>query len=186
MKTISIIGVSKVGGLGNFLYRQLQEKGFDVKVIRRGETFDLAADIIILNLFDHRNVGYQEEVFKSVFEEVKDKTVQLVVVGSTAHLFLNNDYAIAKRSLRDTFYELGKHVQNYKCRMLMVEPGALEVIGKKKATVYHMLFQEFAEILSTLLVINPKFMHVAVRGDHEPVQLECKTEVIDISIPDKV
>lgn len=163
MQSVNIIGVSKAGGFGNALADALD--GYEVKRTHRGEAVALVDDIIVINLFDHSNPSLQETVFRSIFEQIKSEDRQLVVIGSTAHHFLETPYALAKRSLKDTFYELGKQTLEYKCKLLLVEPGALELIQGKPPKVSHMLYDELSTIIKQLLVLNPKFMHVAVRGD---------------------
>lgn len=164
---LSIIGVSATDGLGNHLATSLSEE-YVVRTFKRGESWDLNDDVIILNFFDYRFPALQEKLFVQMFSQLRDTEKQLVVVGSTAHHFDTNGYADAKRALNKTFYDLCKHTDTYRCKVILLEPGLLEKVHGKPASWAYLKYSEVASLLKLLLKTNPKFLHTAVRGDHAP------------------
>ena len=164
MTSLSIIGVSSSGGLGNHLASHFQSK-YQVKTVSRNDKIDYKSDVIILNLFDHKNIHLQEQLFRECFSVRKTSSAKIVVIGSTSYHFVDTAYSRAKRGLRDTFYALGKHTDSYQCSLLLLELGSLEILQSKPCEWPHLKYHQVSSVLDGLLQMDTKFMHVALRGD---------------------
>lgn len=164
MTSLSIIGVSSSGGLGNFLKDHFTSS-YEVSTIGRHDQIDYSADIIVLNLFDHSKIHFQEQIFRECFNARKNSNAKIVVIGSTSYHFQDTAYSRAKRSLRDTFYALGKYADHYDCSLLLLELGSLEILQSKPCEWPHLKYHQVGTVLQTLLQLDTKFMHVALRGD---------------------
>jgi hypothetical protein len=164
MTSLSIIGVSSSGGLGNYLKDHFSSS-YEVSTVDRQNPFDYSADIIILNLFDHSKIHLQEQIFRQCFLARKTSRAKIVAIGSTSYHFQDTAYSRAKRSLRDTFYSIGKYTDSYDCSLLLLELGSLEILQSKPCEWPHLKYQQVGMVLQTLLQLDTKFMHVALRGD---------------------
>lgn len=163
-KSLSLIGVSETGGLGNHLYDTLQSK-FQIQTIGRHQQLNYESDVVVLNVFDHKNIYLQEQLFRECFLARKTSRAKIVVIGSTSYHFVDTAYSRAKRSLKETFYALGKHTDSYQCSLLLLELGSLETIQSKPCEWPHLKYHQVSTVLDGLLQLDTKFMHVALRGD---------------------
>lgn len=165
---ITIIGISsKRGGFGNYMLAHFQ----DAVGLGKGDPIDLdqLGDTVIINLFDHSpgNHLVQLDTFNKVFEHVKDQEKHVIAIGSTAHLFKQGPYEDAKRMLHNHIYELGKAQVNYKAKLALIEPGTMQMLsGRPVVGKVHIKYQEVFQVVKGVIEINPKFMHVALRGCH--------------------
>lgn len=182
MKKILILGSNpfKVG-FGSALIEQFKNSEFEVDSVCRS-IVDLGSDgwfdkcitdkkydIIIVNGFDYKYPNVQLSVFKLLFEKFKNtEDIQLIVIGSMSHYFKQeNSYEIAKKELHDYFINVGKDSLNYKCKLLMVEPGSMEnrLPYKDKYTFTYSTLAETAKIVYEVSKLNLKFMSLSLRGN---------------------
>jgi len=75
---------------------------------------------------------------------------------------------MAKRMLQKTFHAFGMNTGEYRCKMLLIEPGSLDNKHGKPHTHWHLKQAELVDVTRSALTLNQKFMHIIVRGGHAP------------------
>ena len=182
MKNVMILGANpNKHMLGTSIIDVFLNGGYQVSSVCRSDVdlsqpgwFDKAIgnneyDVIIVNAYDWNNHGMQLSVFKTLLERYKnDETKQLVVIGSLTHYFSGNrPYDIAKRELYDFFTNFGIRVVNYKCKLLLFEPGILENLlsDPTRYPFSYSSFSSVSKILFTLVENNLKYMQISLHGN---------------------
>lgn len=170
MKTLTVIGVSKEGGFGNFLADNLSDEFAVTRHSRCDKEWKLDSDVVVLNMFDHRRPLLQSIELGRIFKKVKDTSATLVAIGSTVHYVDKHreGYAQGKCILHKLFYDLAFNTGEYRCRMVLLEPGSLDNPYGNPERNYHLKQAELAKVLRGALALGQKFLHIAVRGDTPP------------------
>ena len=170
MKTLTVIGVSEDGGLGNYLADNLSDEYEVSRHGRADKEWKLDSDVVVLNMFDHKRPLLQSIEMGRIFRKVKDKDMTLVAIGSTIHYVDKHreGYAQGKCILNKLFYDLAFNTGEYQCKMVLLEPGSLDNRNGKPACNYHLKQAELAKVLRGAVALGQKFLHIAVRGDTPP------------------
>ena len=173
MRTLTVIGVSPSGGFGNFLADNL---AIDYEVTRYGRAepnWKLDSDVVVLNMFDRDKPLMQMVHLSHLFKEMKDTNKALVAIGSTIHYYnpVQSGYSNGKHALHKMFYSLALNIAEYRCRMILIEPGALDNKHGQPQLSHHMKQKELVELIRVALSLNQKFLHIAAQGVHPPMEI---------------
>lgn len=186
--TYYILGVSDSKGLGFELANELEKQSRQVRRVGRANV-DFSGNFVealasdqqaesgeflcfVINLFDYSSVHIQEYVFKTLWDRYKDfVNVHIVVIGSLAHYYqdlpiVSRDYREAKRVLRTECFRAGLR-SDYKCRLLLVEPGTLDNFVKenREFTSSYFVMGDFVSKLIQFMDMNDRFMSVSLSGN---------------------